>query len=176
MKGLRNVMRVQFALAFVAALALAACSSKPETTASTAGTGAKTTTTTQSGAAAGTAAVAPGTKEDFTVNVGDTVYFGYDRYDLTPEAQTQLQKQAAWLKNYPNVAIGIEGHCDERGTREYNLALGERRANAVRDYLVALGVPAGRLQTISFGKERPAVIAFDEAGYALNRRAVTVIQ
>ena len=168
-------MRLQIALAFVAALAVAACSSTPDKTASTAGTGTKTTPA-PSAPVAGTAAVAPGTKEDFTVNVGDTVYFGYDRYDLTPEAQAQLQKQAAWLKSYANVAVSVEGHCDERGTREYNLALGERRANAVHDYLVALGVPANRLQTISYGKERPAVIAFDEAGYALNRRAVTIVQ
>ena len=166
-------MRVQFALTLVAALALAACSSKPETTASTAGTGTPTTT---APAATQTSAVAPGTREDFTVNVGDTVYFGYDRYDLTPEAQAQLQKQATWLQSYPNVVVTVEGHCDERGTREYNLALGERRASAVREYLVALGVPANRLQTISYGKERPAVVAFDEGGYALNRRAVTVVQ
>jgi peptidoglycan-associated lipoprotein len=168
-------MRLQIALVFVAALALAGCPDHPETTASTTGTGTKTTATpTTTGT--GTAAVTPGTKEDFTVNVGDTVYFGYDRYDLTPEAQAQLQKQAAWLKNYGNAVVSIEGHCDERGTREYNLALGERRANAVRDYLVALGVPGNRLQTISYGKERPAVVAFDEGGYALNRRAVTVVQ
>jgi peptidoglycan-associated lipoprotein len=168
-------MRLQVVLAFTAAVLLAACSSTPDKTASTTGTGTTTgATTTTPGVQS--ASVAPGTQEDFTINVGDTVYFGYDRYDLTPEAQSQLQKQAAWLNAYPNVSIMIEGHCDERGTREYNLALGERRANAARDYLVALGVPPGRLQTISYGKERPAVIAFDESGHALNRRAVTVIQ
>ncbi|MBX6324237.1 MAG: peptidoglycan-associated lipoprotein Pal [Rhodospirillaceae bacterium] len=167
---------IAIAIAFAAALALVGCKSTPEQTAATTGTGTQATGTAPAGTGAETAAVTPGTKQDFTVNVGDTVYFGFDRYDLTPEAQAQLQKQAAWLKTYPNVSVIIEGHCDERGTREYNLALGERRANAVRDYLIALGIAPNRLQTISYGKERPAVIAFDEAGYALNRRAVTVVQ
>jgi peptidoglycan-associated lipoprotein len=171
-----NAMRLQVVLAFAAAVLLAACSSTPDQTASTTGTGASTGGTTGTTPGVQSASVTPGSQEDFTINVGDTVYFGYDRYDLTPEAQTQLQKQAAWLNAYPDAAIMVEGHCDERGTREYNLALGERRANAVRDYLVALGVSPGRLQTISYGKERPAVIAFDESGHALNRRAVTVIQ
>lgn len=168
-------MRLKVVLAFTAIVLLAACKSTPESTGSTTGTGSSTGTQSQT-AEVQTASVTPGTQEDFTINVGDTVYFGYDRYDLTPEAQAQLQKQAAWLNAYPNVTIMTEGHCDERGTREYNLALGERRANVVRDYLVALGVSPSRLQTISYGKERPAVIAFDESGHALNRRAVTVIQ
>ncbi|MBU6234829.1 MAG: peptidoglycan-associated lipoprotein Pal [Alphaproteobacteria bacterium] len=115
----------------------------------------------------------PGSQDDLTVNVGDRVYFGYDRYDLTPEALQQLQLQAQWLNQYPNVNITIEGHADERGTREYNLALGDRRANAVRDYLVSLGVSASRVNTISYGKERPEVAGSDAQSWAQNRRAVT---
>ena len=107
---------------------------------------------------------------------GGRVFFGFDRYDLTAEAQAQLQKQATWLKTYPQYRFVIEGHCDERGTREYNLALGERRATAVKNYLVALGIDVGRMQTISYGKERPAVLGSDEAAWAQNRRGVIVLQ
>lgn len=114
-----------------------------------------------------------GSQEDLTVNVGDRVYFGYDRYDLTPEALQQLQLQSQWLNQYPNVGITIEGHADERGTREYNLALGDKRANTVRDYLVSLGVSASRVKTISYGKERPEVTGSDAQSWAQNRRAVT---
>ncbi len=117
----------------------------------------------------------PGSQEDLTVNVGDRVYFGYDRYDLTPEALQQLQLQSQWLAQYPNVNITIEGHADERGTREYNLALGDRRANAVRDYLTSLGVSGSRVKTISYGKERPEVAGSDAQSWAQNRRAVTHI-
>lgn len=118
----------------------------------------------------------PGSQEDLTVNVGDRVYFGYDRYDLTPEALQQLQLQAQWLNQYQNVSITIEGHADERGTREYNLALGDRRANAVRDYLVSLGVSSSRVKTISYGKERPEVPGSDAQSWAQNRRAVTHVE
>lgn len=119
---------------------------------------------------------APGTQQDLVVNVGDRVFFGYDRYDLTPEAQRVLEMQAEWLKRYPHVRITIEGHADERGTREYNLALGERRANAAKSYLVALGIDPMRLTTLSFGKERPAVLGSNPAAWAQNRRAVTVVE
>ncbi len=118
---------------------------------------------------------APGTQQDLVVNVGDRIFFGYDRYDLTPEAQRTLELQAEWLKRYPAVSVSIEGHCDERGTREYNLALGERRANAVKSYLVALGIEPMRVNTISFGKERPAVLGSNPAAWAQNRRGVTVV-
>lgn len=121
-------------------------------------------------------AAVPGTMEDLIVNVGDRVYFGYDRYDLTPEALTQLQMQAQWLQQYPNVRVTIEGHADERGTREYNLALGDRRATSVRDYLVSLGVSANRISTISYGKEMPEVLGSNAQSWARNRRAVTKIQ
>ena len=108
--------------------------------------------------------------------VTDRVFFGYDSSELTAEGRATLDQQAAWLKSRPNLAITVEGHCDERGTREYNLALGERRANAARDYLVSLGVPAASINTISYGKERPAVEGSDETSWAQNRRAVTVVQ
>ncbi len=117
-----------------------------------------------------------GTQEDLATNVGDRVFFGYDRYDISDEARMVLDKQAAWLKQYANLSITIEGHCDERGTREYNLALGERRANAVKNYLVALGVEPSRISTISYGKERPAVVGSDDGSYSQNRRGVTVVQ
>ena len=119
---------------------------------------------------------APGTQADFVVNVGDRVFFGYDQYDLTQEARDTLGRQANWLAQYPNLHVTVEGHADERGTREYNLALGERRANAVKNYLVALGVDAGRVTTISYGKERPAVPGSNETAWAQNRRGVTVVE
>jgi peptidoglycan-associated lipoprotein len=118
---------------------------------------------------------APGSNEDFVINVGDRIFFGYDRYDLTSESQRALKFQAEWLNRYPNLSVTIEGHCDERGTREYNLALGERRATAVKNYLTALGVSPNRINTISYGKERPAVIGTGAASWAQNRRGVTVL-
>jgi peptidoglycan-associated lipoprotein len=129
------------------------------------------------GGAGGAAAtnVAPGSREDFIQNVGDRVFFDFDRSDIKPEGQQVLQRQADWLKTYGNVTVTVEGHCDERGTREYNLALGERRAVAVRNALAALGVARSRLSTISYGKERPAVVGSNEAAWAQNRRGVTVI-
>jgi peptidoglycan-associated lipoprotein len=117
----------------------------------------------------------PGTQEDLAVSVGDRVFFDYDSVVLSPEATGVLDQQAAWLQQYPNVIVTIEGHADERGTREYNLALGDRRANAVKNYLLALGVPPGRLLTISYGEERPADPGHDEAGWSQNRRAVTTV-
>lgn len=122
-----------------------------------------------------TGGVTPGSAEDFATNVGDRVFFGYDRYDLTTEAKTQLDLQSRWLQQYSSVSITIEGHADERGTREYNIALGERRANATRDYLVSTGVSAARVNVVSYGKERPAVTGEDPSAWAQNRRAVTRI-
>lgn len=116
-----------------------------------------------------------GTQQDLVVNVGDRVFFGYDRYDLAPEARMTLEQQANWLKRYPHVTVTIEGHADERGTREYNLALGDRRATSVRNYLIALGVAPSRISTISYGKERPAVMGSNAESWALNRRGVTVV-
>lgn len=113
----------------------------------------------------------PGSVEDFRVSVGDRVFFGYDRFDLTPEARSVLERQAAWLRQYPNVRILVAGNCDERGTREYNLALGARRAAAARDYLVSLGVAANRVETVSYGKERPLDARSNEEAWSVNRNA-----
>lgn len=117
----------------------------------------------------------PGSVQDFVINVGDFVYFDLDRYDVRSDAAPVLDAQAAWLRQYPSVRIRIEGNCDERGTREYNLALGARRSNAVRDYLVSRGVPASRITTLSWGKERPIDPGSNEEAWARNRNGHTVI-
>jgi peptidoglycan-associated lipoprotein len=118
----------------------------------------------------------PGSRADFVQQAGsDTIHFDTDSYDVTPSEQAILTKQAAWLAKYPNVSATIEGHCDERGTREYNLALGDRRANAAKNFLVNAGVAASRLSVISYGKEKPVATGSDEASWAQNRRAVTVV-
>jgi peptidoglycan-associated lipoprotein len=119
--------------------------------------------------------VTPGTQRDFSVNVGDLVYFSSDSSDLTPEAQGILQKQSQWLKQYSQFTITVEGHADERGTREYNIALGARRATAVRNYLAQNGINASRLRTISYGKERPVAVCDDISCWSQNRRAQTVL-
>ena len=120
-------------------------------------------------------AILPGSLKDFQVNVGDTVYFSFDSSSLEDPARNQLQKQAAWLSRYRNIKLQVQGNCDERGTREYNLALGARRAASVRDYLVSLGVAPSRVSTISYGKERPVCAESSEACWAQNRRAVSAI-
>jgi peptidoglycan-associated lipoprotein len=119
--------------------------------------------------------IVPGSQQDLEASAGDRIFFAFDRSDISPEARETLSRQADWLRRYPNVAVTIEGHCDERGTREYNLALGERRAQAAKNVLVASGIPASRISTISYGKERPAVVGSTEEAYAQNRRAVTVV-
>jgi peptidoglycan-associated lipoprotein len=117
----------------------------------------------------------PGSQAHFVANVAsDRVYFDTDKSDIDAQAQATLRSQAAYLKQYANVRVTIEGHADERGTREYNLALGERRANAAKNYLASQGIDAGRISTISYGKERPEALGSDEASWAKNRRAVTV--
>lgn len=117
----------------------------------------------------------PGSQDDLAQNVGDRVFFDLDSSTLDSEAQGTLDRQAQWLKQYPSVNVTVEGHCDERGTREYNLALGERRATAAKKYLVGAGVAANRISTISYGKERPAVVGSDESAWGQNRRSVTVL-
>jgi peptidoglycan-associated lipoprotein len=151
-------------IAILAALLLvAACESKSDVA------------TTQPPGGGGSTSVAPGTQGDFTTNVGDHTFFEYDSFALTPQARATLSKQAGWLKQYGQWRVTVEGHCDERGTREYNLALGERRAAAIRAFLVSQGIPANRIRTISYGKERPEVLGSDESSYAKNRRGVTVL-
>jgi peptidoglycan-associated lipoprotein len=122
------------------------------------------------------AAPTPGSAEDFKANVKDRVFFAFDKHNITPESQASLEAQAGWLKTYPNTHATVEGHCDERGTREYNLALGERRANAAAQGLQKAGVDAGRLKVISFGKDKPIVAGSNEEAWAQNRVAITVIE
>ena len=124
----------------------------------------------------GNSAVQPGTAQDFTVNVGDRVFFTTDSTSLTQEARLTLDKQATWLNQYANYPVTVEGHADERGTREYNLALGARRAAATRDYLVGRGAARSRIKTISFGKERPVAVCNDISCWSQNRQAVTVLR
>jgi peptidoglycan-associated lipoprotein len=117
----------------------------------------------------------PGSQQDFVVNVGDRVFFETDATELTPVSRATLDKQAQWLTNYSQYAFTIEGHADERGTREYNIALGARRAQSVRDYLISRGIAASRMKTISYGKERPVAVCNDISCWSQNRRAVTVL-
>ena len=153
----------KFAAALCCVLALAACSKKP----------ASDLLGDQTGTTAGQAA--PGSEQDFAVNVGDRIYFAEDKSALTAEAQETLRRQAQWLQKYTNVSIQVEGHADERGTREYNIALSARRATATREFLIAQGIEAGRVSSIAYGKERPAATCDAEQCYSQNRRAVTVI-
>jgi peptidoglycan-associated lipoprotein len=130
----------------------------------------------QQASATSSTSVAPGTVGDFRQNVGDRVYFDTDMSTVRQDDRATLDRQAEWLNKYTNYQVTIEGNADERGTREYNLALGERRAASVRQYLVAKGVSASRIKIISYGKERPEVVGSDEAAWARNRRAVTVLE
>lgn len=158
-------MRLKILSVIVAASFAAACAAAP---------GGETAST-ESEAISGPAYEA-GSQQDLAVNVGDRVHFAYDKYDLTDQARETLQQQAAWLATYSGAKIIVEGHCDERGTREYNLALGERRATAAANYLMAQGVAKDRIQIISYGKERPEDPASNERAWAKNRRSVTVIK
>lgn len=159
-------------LAFLSLFAVAACEAPQNDSGSSTGTG-----TGGAGYGSGyeSSTVAPSTLNDFEANVSDRVFFALNSSGLNGEAQAVLQGQAEWLKANPAISVIIEGHADERGTREYNLALGERRANAVRNYLISLGVAAGRVDTVSYGKERPAVLGSNESAWAQNRRGVTVL-
>ena len=123
----------------------------------------------------GDASINSGTQEDLIVNVGDRVFFEFDSSELTVDAQSTLDAQAAWLMQYSDTNITIEGHADERGTREYNLALGDKRAFAVYSYLAQAGVDTNRMEYISWGKERPEVVGSDETAYSQNRRSVTIV-
>jgi len=159
-------------LGMIAAVALvAACETAPTNKDAASGSGKSGLTEAYSSA---TPSMQKGSQEDLVVNVGDRVFFDYDKYSLQAESRQVLEKQAAWLKTNGAVTVVIEGHADERGTREYNLALGERRANTVKDYLVALGVADDRVSTISYGKERSVALGSNEAAWAQNRRSVTV--
>ncbi|MGI9384087.1 MAG: peptidoglycan-associated lipoprotein Pal [Methyloligellaceae bacterium] len=146
---------------FLLVAAIAACSKKPQEQLA------------QSARGGLSGPVTPGSAREFAVNVGDRVFFTTDSSQLTPQAQRTLGRQAQWLKRYPQFSITIEGHADERGTREYNIALGARRATSVKTFLAGLGVGAHRLRTISYGKERPVAVCDDISCWSQNRRAVT---
>ncbi len=154
--------------AVAAVFLLAACTTKPQAAA-------EAPPPAPMSAPAPQSTIIPGSAEDLRVNVGDTVHFDFDKSVILDEDKGTLQRQAAWLQKYPQIRVTVEGHCDERGTREYNIALGARRANAVKEYLVSLGVSSGRLDTISYGKERPMCTESTEDCWAKNRRGVTTI-
>jgi peptidoglycan-associated lipoprotein len=155
------VRATKFAAMILAGLSLAACANNPNQL---------------TGANAGLAgSAAPGSAQDFVVNVGDRVFFESDSTELTPQSVATLDKQAEWLQRYNRYAFTVEGHADERGTREYNIALGARRAQTVRDYLISRGVQGNRMRTISYGKERPVAVCNDISCWSQNRRAVTVL-
>ena len=171
---MRNTLTL--ALTGVALVAIAGCAPKrapaqlPPVTQTT-----DTGPTTSSSGGTVTNAIIPGSQADFAGNVrSDTVYFDTDRFNVDDEDRAVLQSQAQWLARYPDARITVEGHADERGTRDYNIALGERRANSARAFLSSLGVDAARITVVSYGKERPVALGSDEASWARNRRAVTV--
>ncbi len=189
-------MRTKFASLFAALLLVAACETTPDESASTSGAG--TTSSTGSGSSSGSVSgtevapeaesttmaaedtmmektPVPGSQEDLVVNVGDRVFFGFDKSVIAASAEKTLKRQAAWMRQHSSVTITVEGHADERGTREYNLALGERRATSVKNFLVALGVSSSRIATISYGKERPDALGHSEAAWSQNRRGVSVV-
>jgi peptidoglycan-associated lipoprotein len=152
--------------ALAAAAMITACSSTPETAATSGG-----------GEGTGTSgAIRPGSQEDLRANVGDRVFFGSDRSTIAADQRPVLERQARWLQQYAQNQVTVEGHADERGTREYNLALAQRRGNSARDVLVASGVSGSRIQVVSFGKDRPEALGSDETAWAQNRRAVTVVR
>jgi len=155
----RNIRALRLVGIIIAALSIGACARNPA----------------DNPALANASAAVPGSQQDFVVNVGDRVFFETDSSELTPQAVATLDKQAQWLRAYPQYAFLVEGHADERGTREYNIALGARRAQAVRDYLASRGVQGHRMRTISYGKERPVAVCDDISCWSQNRRAVTVL-
>ena len=172
-------MFYKFFISIFMVLFVAACATTPKDSADSSGSGSSSsgsdvssegTITETSGSG-----IVSGSQEDLIVNVGDRVFFGYDSSDLDSDALELLQDQVAWLKQNADVSVTIEGHCDERGTREYNLALGEKRAQAVKNYLIGLGINPDRISTISYGKERPAVVGSNDAAWAQNRRSVTLV-
>ena len=173
-------MFYKFLISAILLLFVASCATKPKDDADASGSGSSTSdssVSTEEGNITETSGsgIVLGSQEDLIVNVGDRVFFGYDSSDLDSDALELLQDQVAWLKQNSQVSVTIEGHCDERGTREYNLALGEKRAQAVKNYLIGLGISPDRVSTISYGKERPAVVGSNDGAWAQNRRSVTIV-
>ena len=167
-------MRSKIVSVLAAAALLSACASGSEDKGTTSGGGASAAKSAVTATAAASP-ITPGSQEDLVANVGDRVFFGYDKYTLTDKSRAILDMQLAWLNSNPSAKVIISGHCDERGTREYNLALGERRASAVKDYLVQLGLNPSRVRTISWGKERPVALGSMDSSYTQNRRSVTEV-
>ncbi len=172
-------MFYKFFISIFMVLFVAACATTPKDSADSSGSGSGSTSSDVSSEGTITetvgSGIVSGSQEDLIVNVGDRVFFGYDSSDLDSDALELLQDQVAWLKQNSDVSVTIEGHCDERGTREYNLALGEKRAQAVKNYLIGLGINPDRISTISYGKERPAVVGSNDGAWAQNRRSVTIV-
>ena len=160
-------MKMKLIGALGLAALLAACGNENANTGAASGMGAT---------AAPTGAAAPGSEADLVANVGDRVYFALNRSTLSSDAEATLDRQATWLSRYPQATVLIAGNCDDRGTEEFNIALGERRANAARDYLVAKGVSAARVSTISYGKDRPTALGDDEQAWQQNRNAITSVK
>ena len=163
----KQVVDYKVLVAFAALSLLTACGGGNANTGAANGMGAT---------AAPTGAAAPGSEADLVANVGDRVYFDFNQNSLSDDAKSTLSRQAAWLQRYPQVQVQIAGNPDDRGTEEYNLALGERRANAARDFLVAQGVSADRISTISYGKDRPTALGDDEQAWSQNRNAITSVR
>ena len=172
-------MFYKFLISTFLILFVAACATKPKDSADSSGSGSSSSGSDVSSEGTITetvgSGIVSGSQEDLIVNVGDRVFFGYDSSDLDSDALELLQDQVAWLKQNSDVSVTIEGHWDERGTREYNLALGEKRAQAVKNYLIGLGINPDRVSTISYGKERPAVVGSNDGAWAQNRRSVTIV-
>lgn len=170
-------MAFRFLSLFAAVLLLAACETPSDQTGTVSGEGAAGKSSSVDRGSTGTTATTPKRPLStiLTVDVGDRVFFEFDKYSLKAKARQTLERQATFLKNNAGVKVVLQGHADERGTREYNLALGDRRANSAKDYLIALGINPNRITIISYGKERPAVAGSNEAAWSQNRRAVTVI-
>ena len=172
-------MFYKFVISIFLAGFITACSTTPKDTSDSSGSGATSSSDSVSSEStesteSSSESIKFGSQEDLIVNVGDRVFFAYNSAELDSDAQELLQDQVAWIKEY-NVSIIIEGHADERGTREYNLALGEKRAQAVKNYINSLGIPSAKITTISYGKERPAVIGSNDGAWSQNRRSVTIV-
>jgi peptidoglycan-associated lipoprotein len=181
-------MRTKLVSLFAMLFLITACETTPEDSGATDSSGSTDSSSSSSSSSVTTETVdttavdstmemvpEPGSQEQLQLEVGDRVFFEYDKSVVAAAAEKTLKRQAAWMKQYPTVSITVEGHCDERGTREYNLALGERRATAVKNFLVALGVSSNRIATISYGKERPDALGHNKAAWAQNRRGVTTV-
>jgi peptidoglycan-associated lipoprotein len=175
-------MFYKFLLSIFIAVFVTACSTTPKDSGEASGSGSSSSSdgvstsdsSSEVSSDSSDQAIVPGSQEDLIVNIGDRVFFDYNSSDLDSDAQELLQDQIAWIKQH-NVSVIIEGHCDERGTREYNLALGEKRAQAVKNYLTSMGISSSKVTTISYGKERPAVVGSNDGAWSQNRRSVTTV-